>query len=251
MAVDVARAGLVAVFALGLTSFASQAVNALVPHAHAKSRFAIEPPEVESSRAYRYASLDSEACLARLDARGFPYELLGPHKQVDTPLRFSGPIRGVTFKPTPRAEENEVATSTIADCRLALAVDDLAQVLAKHGVVEAGYLSMYRPGRVGFIPPGRRHPSALAIDLSTITLEDGTTYSVLYDFHGRVGSKTCGDGAAKPTKDTSGAQLWRDIVCEMAGMQSFNLLLTPHYDWGHRDHFHMEVRTQIRWYLIQ
>lgn len=251
MAVEVSRAGLAAVLAMGLTSFAPAAIDAVVPHAHAKSRFAIEPPAVESSRAFRYAALDREGCLAQLDARGFPYELLGPTKQVETPLRFTGPIRGVAFSPTPRAEEDEVASATIADCRLALAVDDMARVLAKHGVVEAGYLSMYRPGMAGFIKPGRRHPSALAIDLSTITLRDGTTYSVLHDFHGRVGSQTCGEKAATPTQDTPGARLWRQIACELSDMQSFNLLLTPHYDWGHRDHFHMEVRTGIRWYLIQ
>ncbi len=33
-------------------------------------------------------------------------------------------------------------------------------------------------------------------------------------------------------------------------VRSFNLLLTPNHDWGHRDHLHMEVRSGIKWFLI-
>jgi hypothetical protein len=108
---------------------------------------------------------------------------------------------------------------------------------------------MYR-GR-GVRLPGVRHPAGRAIDVATLTTRDGTLYSVAYDWHGIVGSKTCGDDAAKPTKDTAGAHLLRDIVCELSDEQAFNLILTPHYDWGHRDHFHLEVRSNIRWYLTQ
>jgi hypothetical protein len=215
---------------------------------HRPDPFALEPPAVESTLAFRYAQLTPESCLAQLDARGVPYERVEPKKNVETPLRFTGPIRGVTFAPTPRGGDASLLPSTIADCRLALAIDDLAVVLKKHGVVRAEYLSMYRPN--AFMKPGRRHPSALAIDLATIKLDSGQTYSVRYDFHGRVGAQTCGDKAAKPTKETAGATLWRNIACDLADKRSFNLLLTPNYNWGHRDHFHMEVRTGIRWYLI-
>jgi len=219
--------------------------------AQAGNRFVHTPDDFANTRAFKYAKLSSDECLAQLDARGFPYKRIGPTRQVETPLRFTAPIRGVTFKPTPRAEEDEVSHSSIADCRLALAVDDLAIVLSKHGVVEAGFLSIYRTRGLGYIKPGRRHPSGLAIDISTATLKDGTMYSVIHDFHGRPGRKTCGEGAAKPTKDTPGAIFWREVACELADMRAFNLLLTPHYDWGHRDHFHLEVRTGINWYLIQ
>jgi hypothetical protein len=207
-----------------------------------------EPADVEASRAFRYAALSGEACLAELDARKVPYERVPePQSNVETPLRFTGPIRGVSFAPTYRAERNPKAPATIADCRLALAVDDLASVLAKRGIVEAEYLSMYRPNRLA--RPGVRHTSALAMDLATVKHADGTTYSVQYDFHG-AGGRTCGEGARAPRRDTPGARLWREIACELADMGSFNLLLTPNYDWGHHDHFHLEVRTGIRWVLI-
>jgi hypothetical protein len=210
--------------------------------------YLFEPEDVETTRAFRYASMSTDACLAELDARKFPYERVAePQANVETPLRFTGPIHGVTFELTYRAQRDPKSKATIADCRLALAVDDLAAILAKHGIVRAEYLSMYRPNR--FSRPGLRHPSALAMDLATVKHADGTTYSVQYDFLG-AGGRTCGEGARKPRRETPGAYLLRSIACDAAEMGSFNLLLTPNYDWGHRDHFHLEVRTGIRWVLV-
>jgi hypothetical protein len=214
--------------------------------------YAIEPPNVEETRAYKYARMEDDACFTELDARGFPYKRVDATKGVAAPIRLAGPVHGVTFKLTyrgPELTDDDRSPSSILDCRLALAVDDLAVVLEKHDIVQAEYLSMYRQG--GFPLPGVRHPAGRAIDLATITQKDGTEFSVAYDFHGITGSKTCGEGASKPTKDTDGARILREIACELGDQQSFNLLLTPHYDYGHRDHFHMEVRSDIRWYLIQ
>lgn len=219
----------------------------------AGNRYALEPDDVESTRAFQYAKLDNDTCFAELDRRGVPYKQVEPTQQVDGPVRFTGPLHGVTFSLTYRGPDtvDEASPSSIADCRLALAIDDMAAVLEKHGIVKAEYMSMYRKRGVGFVKAGKRHPSGRAIDLATVTKKDGTTFSVLYDWHGLVGSKTCGEGARAPTKDTEGARLLRSIVCDLAEEQSFNLILTPHYDWGHKDHFHMEVRSDIRWYLIQ
>jgi hypothetical protein len=215
--------------------------------------YAIEPDHVEDSRAYKYARLADEACFAALDERGFPYKRVDPTKGIDAPIRLSGPVHGVAFHLTYRGPENtddDKLSSSILDCRLGLAIDDLATVLAKHDIVKAEYLSMYR-ATGGFVK-GVRHPAGRAIDLATVTKSDNTTFNISYDWQGRgVGAKTCGEGAAAPLKDTEGARLFRSIVCELADEQSFNLILSPHYDWGHHDHLHMEVRSDIRWYLIQ
>ena len=37
------------------------------------------------------------------------------------------------------------------------------------------------------------------------------------------------------------------LACEALAL--FNLLLSPHYDDLHRDHFHFEVRRGVRWFL--
>ena len=80
---------------------------------------------------------------------------------------------------------------------------------------------------------------------------DGSFYDVEQDFHGRIGAKTCGEGAATPTKDTPGARFFRRVVCELDATRPFNLVLTPQHDRAHRNHLHLEVRSEIRWQLIQ
>jgi hypothetical protein len=236
-----------AALGLGALALAATTVPAL-----AKNRFALEPPEVERTAAFRYAELPASECLRELDRRKVPYKRTEPVQQVDTPVRLTGPIRGVefalTYRPGPDLAEPLAA---VADCRLVVALDDLAAVLAERDVVKVEYLSMYRRRGVGWIKPGRRHPAGLAIDIAVLHRKDGEVFSVIKDWQGRPGAQTCGERAAKPRKDTEGARLLRDVVCELDRRKSFNLLLTPHYDWGHRDHFHFEVRQGIRWFLTQ
>jgi hypothetical protein len=215
------------------------------------SRFSVEPADAEQARAFIYAGMSSDDCLKELTARRVPFERVEETKGVELPIRFTGPIRGVKFRPVFQHQPEERMHTTIADCRLGLALDDLAGVLAARGVVEAEYFSMYRRRGLGAIKPKKRHPAGRAIDLVNLKMKTGETYSVKGDFHGRVGATTCGEKAAAPTKDTAGARLWREIVCDLQEKRSFNLLLTPNHDWGHRDHFHMEVRSDIRWLLIQ
>ncbi|MBI4703013.1 MAG: hypothetical protein HY744_18000 [Deltaproteobacteria bacterium] len=231
------------------TILASVALAGLAATAEAGNRFALEPFAPEITRAFQYAAMSDELCLTELGERGVPYELVdAPAPGVGLPIRFTGPVRGVLFVPTYRAEPDPRAPATIADCRLALAIDDAAQILASHGVVEAEYLSMYRRGGGR---PGWRHPAGRAIDVATVKLGDGTVLSVRHDFYGRTGAQTCGAGAAPPRRETAGALFWRTFVCQLDGWGSFNLILTPNYNWGHRDHLHLEVRSGIRWFLTQ
>lgn len=220
------------------------------PAAARGSRFTVEPPEPEKLRVFQYAAMSGADCLAELWKRRVPFELAPPTKGVDTPLRFTGPLRGVRFRPHHQPVPDAENHVTIADCRLALALDDLAAMLASRGAVEVVYWSMYRKRGAGWIKPGKRHPGGRAIDLVAVRLEDGTEYGVHRDFHGRLGAITCGEKAKPPTKDTPGARFFRDMVCAMERTKSFNLLLTPNHDWAHRDHLHMEVRSGIKWYLI-
>jgi len=216
--------------------------------AHAGNHFAYEPAAPEMTRANEYASMSSQLCLAELRERGVPFERVGATKGVQTPIRFTGKVRGVRYVQSWRAEPDPKAPATILDCRLGLAIDDMSQVLARHGVVQVEYLSMYRRGRVRH---GVRHPAGRAIDVATAELKDGTLYSVHHHFYGLLGAQTCGSGAEPPRRDHPGAVFWRSVVCELAAMRSYNLVLSPNYDWGHRDHLHLEVRSGVRWFLTQ
>jgi hypothetical protein len=136
----------------------------------------------------------------------------------------------------------------VMDCRLALALDDLALVVRDRGVARVRFNSIHRGRWVQ--RRGWRHAAGVAIDVVELVLRSGEVLNVLRDFHGHgVGSRTCGAGSPEP-KQTKAKRL-RDLVCAIDGLGSFNLILTPHYDRRHKDHLHLEVRRDIDWFLTQ
>jgi hypothetical protein len=71
------------------------------------------------------------------------------------------------------------------------------------------------------------------------------------DFHGRIGAKTCGAGAAKPSSLPTSAATLRHLVCDAADAQLFNVMLTPDFNWQHRNHFHLEVTAGAKWMYLR
>ncbi|WP_437956708.1 extensin family protein [Sorangium sp. So ce119] len=96
-------------------------------------------------------------------------------------------------------------------------------------------------------PPGTRHPAGLAIDVGALRKRDGTWISVARHFHGRIGDRTCGEGAPQP--ELPEARELRSIVCEAADLGIFTYVLTPNYNAAHADHYHMEIKAGVRWFL--
>ncbi|MRG94080.1 hypothetical protein GF068_19460 [Polyangium spumosum] len=97
-------------------------------------------------------------------------------------------------------------------------------------------------------PPGTRHPAGLAIDVGRLRKKDGTWISVLDHFHGKIGEKTCGEGARRPEQAL--AQELRALVCESQDAGIFTYVLSPNYNADHADHFHMEIKPGVRWFLV-
>lgn len=96
-------------------------------------------------------------------------------------------------------------------------------------------------------PPGTRHPAGLAIDVGILRRRDGSTLNVAQHFQGHVGDKTCGEDA--PTPQNADAQELRAIVCEARESGVFTYALTPNFNVDHFDHFHMEIKPAVRWFL--
>lgn len=212
--------------------------------ARRKNPLVFFPKEPEQLKAIRYARMESGSCLAELNARGLefsPGKLTGG---IEAPIVLNETVRGVRFTRVYAAGE---APEPLMDCRLALALDDLAQVASDQQIAEVRYSSIHRPGsRRG----GHGHRAGVAIDINEFMRQDGSVLNVLQDFEGaRIGSRTCGEQAPKP-KSAKALQL-RELVCAIDQAGSFNLLLTPHYDRRHRNHFHLEVRRGIDWVLTQ
>jgi hypothetical protein len=200
--------------------------------------------------AVRYGRLDRTTCEAKLAQRHVPFAAVDEARGVLAPVRLTGPLHGVTFHTGLPASKRASSPWEIVDCRLALALDDFAEQLALHDVTQVIHFSMYRPpsARAG-AKLGARHPGALAIDAGSFVKRDGTTLEVERDFHGHIGAATCGPGAAPHPATPESLEL-RSILCDAADARIFNVMLTPDYNWPHRNHFHLEVTAGARWFVV-
>lgn len=197
--------------------------------------------------ASRYARLDRMRCEAELVRRQISFTRSPGARGVVAPVRLTGPLSGgVTFRSNLPASKSRTSPYDIYDCRLVLALDDFARMLAKHDIVEVVHLSVYRPvsPKVVLKGAGRRHGGALAIDAALFKTKDGRTLSVEKDFHPRrIGARPC------PAPDS--ASELRKIACEANEARLFNVLLTPDFNRAHRNHFHLEVTAGVRWTLVR
>lgn len=218
---------------------------------HAGNPFVTVPSNYDETPAAVYAGLSAADCIAELDRRAIPHLAAPALLPIDAPIHLAGPLHGVTFAQENRsADEALNSDGAVVDCRLALALDDFSLVLAERGVDRVDFISAYRRDVTGSIPAGQRHPSGLAIDLSSFHHKDGTTWSVERDFLGRIGARTCGRGAQEPASRNAAALGFRRLVCDVGASRIFNLVLTPNYDAEHHNHMHVEVRRDIRWFLV-
>ncbi len=208
------------------------------------------PADIESTAAYRYAQLTRAACeaeLSRRKIRSRPDRALG----VLAPRRLIGPLNGVYFRGEGTDEARAQSLHEILDCRLTLALYDMAAILKRYHIVEVRHFSMYR------LPPpswprsrvADRHLGALAIDAGRFIKQDGSVLDVDRHFNGAIGDKTCGPGA-KPKPATPPALELRALLCEIVAERLFNVVLTPNYNEPHKNHFHLEVTAGKRWLLV-
>jgi len=208
------------------------------------------PSDAATMPAVRYAALSQDDCEAELTARKITFTR-EPAKGVRAPVRVTGAIHGVVFHTD--LDEAKRATSAweLADCRLVLALDDFAAILEKHDIVEVRHYSIYRVAPKSWPDDkiGGQHNGGLALDAGRFIKKDGSKLVVLDDFHGKIGDKTCGDGAA-PRKPTPEAKELREILCDAVDAHLFNVVLTPDFNRPHRNHFHLEVMAGVRWFLV-
>ena len=212
---------------------------------------AVTPTDAATAPAVRYGKLSKGACESELVRRGVAFTSLPGARGVVAPVRITAPIRGVSFRTELPTKMRATTPYEIADCRLVLALDDFAAILAKHDVIEVHHFSMYRPPGTHW-PAGKagtRHAGALAIDAGKFIRKDGSVLDVEKDFHGLIGNPTCGPGAG-PDPATPAALELRKIVCEAADARLFNVELTPDYNYEHRNHFHLEVTANVSWFLV-
>jgi hypothetical protein len=209
----------------------------------------LPPPSVDPFPGRTYGDLDDLGCILALEARDVPYERYAARARgVETPVRLMGPLHGVRFQHADTPDWLASAKREILDCRLVLALDDFAAIVAARGVTTVLHYGVYR----GDLPLPRRgrplhHIAALAIDVATFVKDDGTRLDVRHDWRGTVGEATCA-GAAASTGRTADL---RELLCEVVREKLFHQVLTPNHDERHKDHFHLEVMRRTEWTLVE
>lgn len=172
---------------------------------------------------------EANACLADLGERGIEAQ---PWKgslstPVATPVQLRAAVNGVTFRFL------HAAPGTVISCELATRLRDIAEIVARHGVHTVHVMSAYRAH-----PYPSFHTLGLALDLSRFDTEAGPL-TVKSDFNIDRARETCDE---PPSKATEKHRRLQAIACDLAASKRFSSVLTPNYNAGHRDHFHIDVR---------
>jgi enterochelin esterase-like enzyme len=172
---------------------------------------------------------ERETCMAELEQQGIQVEAWSGAlpTPVATPLKLRAAVSGVTFR------FMHGAAGAVISCELAARLRDLASVLAKHGVHTVYVMSAYRDH-----PYPSFHTLGLALDLSRFDTAEGPLV-VKSDFVIDRAHETC-DQATAGQNDKD--RVLHAIACELAKSRRFSSVLTPNYNVGHRDHFHLDVR---------
>jgi hypothetical protein len=162
-------------------------------------------------------------------------------RNVATAVRLTGSLRGIRFV-TARAP----SPFGILDCRLVLALDDMAGIMARFGVTEVHIGSMHRPSAI--IRGTRKrsqHAHGLAADISAVKRHDGRLITVEGHWGADIGDPPCGPNA--PMKTGDGDTLFmRDMVCAIARENVFHHMLTPSANRDHLNHYHFDIQRDRR-----
>lgn len=217
-----------------------------------------------------FGNLSPAECRRRLKlAPGHEaFAFLSPRNGIALPMRFTGPLLGVEFK-VPPAKSPYGAL----DCRQALLWTEVVAVLDKHAVTQVGIDNFYRDRARVSSRRKSQHAYGLAADVTAITfgkrsapveavtgarLPDGDGRAeVEADFLGRLGAPVCGpDAEIVPRADSSPEQVarairMRDLVCDLARKGLFHHILTPNYNLAHKNHLHLDLQRDNKWFSVK
>lgn len=196
--------------------------------------------------ASRNANLSPAACRALVQKKQLPVKRDGrPTPGVATALRFTGPLHGVTF-----LTAGWKSPFGVMDCRLVLAFDELAELLAAHDVTQVHVGTIYRKNSKLGSKTLSQHAHALAADIVGFKLADGRLLEVERDFSGELGAPVCGPGS-RVFPETAEAIALRNLVCDVAQSGLFTYMLTPNYDRAHHDHVHVDIKRDAKRTVIR
>jgi hypothetical protein len=170
-----------------------------------------------------------ETCRSSLSDLGVPTRpasLRDPF--MPTPVTITGPVGGVVFRMI-RPEDEPLTIS----CEMAARLPALAAIARRHEIRAVDVLSAHRSH-----PRQSFHRAGLALDIYAFETDTGELLSVYDDFVETPDHRTC----EAPLPNAREARTLLQIACELADSWQFSSVLTPNYNDGHRNHFHVDSR---------
>lgn len=161
-------------------------------------------------------------CLSELALRGVHYQKSEPVLGIATPVEITEPIGGVKFYSHEKGP-------MLLDCRLALALHEIAPDFRALGVTRVRYSGAYvyrtsHPGRMSM------HAYGLAIDLHAFEI-DSKMLEVKRSFERGQG-----------TRCSSSSEPLNRIACRIRQRGLFKEQIGPDDNAAHRDHFHLGLK---------
>jgi len=212
------------------------------PAAHAAPTTTTVAAMTAPRKSVSIGSLDELACNKALKAHKIPHVRAAGAAKIAQPIIVTGPIEGVDFDTGRPYAQRTAATGDAIDCRLAVALVDLAKVVKKHSITTVMVKSFHRPNQKIDSPSAPlRHRVGFAIDIAGFKTKSGDVWNVQKDFHGKIGTATCGTNASKPNPDTKvSRELWA-VFCQIVATESFDSGISPNYNAAHFDHVHFDL----------
>jgi hypothetical protein len=171
-------------------------------------------------------------CQSLLEWAGADFEMVSGYPGIMNAVLLGPVMNGVklTYK-----------DPLIVGCDLALAMDSMTRLFAEKGIDEVCIMSAYRPqSQFSF------HSLGLALDVNCLRpagWSAGVWVKTAFEKYDEA--KTC-----DYTAETKRGAFLLDAVCALWQKKIFNTVLTPNYNEGHANHFHLDVRPgDNRFYL--
>lgn len=125
----------------------------------------------------------------------------------------------------------------VMDCRLAVALQRASPLFNVNGVGVVYYSNFYSWRYVKGTKRLSRHALGLAVDIHSLKALNGRRMDLTQHYEKGLGrGRTC-EGRARTWK----GRLLRDLTCDLDESGLFERILTPDFDQGHRDHFHIST----------
>lgn len=179
-----------------------------------------------------HVPLSKDKCTGLLKKAGVDFKEVTNAKGITHPVELVNEINGVKL---------DCEDPLIIDCDMALAIEKMTRILSDMDVKAVGILSAHRPDSLYTF-----HALGLALDMNWFKSPRWNTGVWVQSwFEKRTKHKTC---KYKPLEERG--RFLMDIACALWEEKLFNTILTPNYNPGHYNHFHVDLRPgDNRFYL--